>query len=162
MKEQQVAPETLIPLSHLALDLDTTTTDLAAQLADQVLTDDLGRLAIDRSTARDMIALHQAQQRALADRQAEEAARHAVEQQRAQRQQAAEAKAREAREARQRQLRQDNPGLTALELMMLDDSDPSGRRSAAGRRFDELINAQNRGDAGTFHRISPQQQEGTP
>jgi hypothetical protein len=159
MKEQQVAPETLIPLSHLALDLDTTASDLAAQLAHQMLTDDLGRQAIDRSLARDMITAYQAQQQALADHDRAQAAAHVAEHERAQRQQAAEAKAREQREARQRQLRQDNPGLSAIELMMLDNSDPSGRRGAAGRRFDEIVAAQNRGDYGTFHRISPPPQE---
>lgn len=151
MKEQP-----LIALSVLALDLgDITATDLATQLADRVLVDDLGRPAIDRATARDMITAHQTQLRTQADHQRAEAARQATEHERAQRQQAAEATAREECEQRQRQLRQDNPGLTALELMMLDNPDPSGRRGAAGRRFEEIVAAQNRGDIGVFHRLSP-------
>src|SRR6516164_7421860 len=95
--------EPLVPLTHLALEIDITATDLAAQLAHQVLTDDLGRLAIDRRVARDMISAHQAQQRALADRQAKEAERQAIEQQRAQAQEAAQARARAERAARQQQ-----------------------------------------------------------
>ncbi len=56
----------LIPLSVLALDLGTTATALAAKLADRVLVDDLGRPAIDRDIARQLIAEHQTRQTAQA------------------------------------------------------------------------------------------------
>jgi hypothetical protein len=44
----------------LALELDTTASELAARLGGQVLVDDLGRRAIDRPIARALIAEHQA------------------------------------------------------------------------------------------------------
>ena len=56
----------LVPLSVLALDTGTTAAALAHRLADQVLVDDLGRLAIDRDRARELIVEHQRAQAAWA------------------------------------------------------------------------------------------------
>ena len=60
--------EPLVPLSDLALDLDTTGTALANKLANRVLLDDLGRPAIDRPIARQLIAEKTAADRAAHER----------------------------------------------------------------------------------------------
>jgi hypothetical protein len=59
--------ELLIPLTHLALEVDATADDLATKLADLVLVDDIGRRAIDRDTARALIVEHQAKLAAAAE-----------------------------------------------------------------------------------------------
>ena len=65
----------LVPLSVLALDLgNTTPSQLAARLSDRVLLDDLGRLAIDRAIAAQLIAEHQAAARAQREREQRRAA----------------------------------------------------------------------------------------
>jgi hypothetical protein len=56
-----------VPLSVLALELDTTRTKLEAQLAGQHFADDLGRRAVDRDTARHLIGDHHAAQEAAAE-----------------------------------------------------------------------------------------------
>ncbi len=81
--ENTMTDDLLIPLSVLALDLHTSAAELADQLADRVLVDDLGRPAIDRSVARQLITEHQAaqqaaQQAAAARREADEAKRQRV------------------------------------------------------------------------------------
>jgi len=58
----------LVPVSHLALEIGTPADTLAAQLADQTLIDDIGRVCVDRDTARQLIANHQAAQAAEAER----------------------------------------------------------------------------------------------
>jgi hypothetical protein len=52
--------EQLVPLSHLALEVGADPARLARQFADTVLTDDLGRLCVDRDQARQVIAEHNA------------------------------------------------------------------------------------------------------
>jgi hypothetical protein len=65
----------LIPLSHLALDAGATADELARRYADVVLTDDLGRVCIDREIARELIAVHQARVAAQAAAERERAER---------------------------------------------------------------------------------------
>lgn len=64
----KIMNEPLVPLSVLALDLDTNSTALANKLANRVLLDDLGRPAIDRPIARQLIAEKTAADRAAHER----------------------------------------------------------------------------------------------
>jgi hypothetical protein len=92
-----------------------------------------------------------------------EAARHRAADEARKAQAAQEYAAQQARlQAIQRQqalVRAGDPNLDAYATMLAGDPDCSGRQSAAGRRFDEIVAAQNRGDIGVFHRISPPQEE---
>jgi len=56
-----------VPLSILALELDTSRVQLESQLAGQYFADDVGRPAVDRNTARQVIAEHQAARAAAAE-----------------------------------------------------------------------------------------------
>ena len=70
----------LIPISVLALDVGATGAELARRLADEVLVDDVGRLCVDRDTARALIAEHQARvaASAAAQRDRDQAYRDAI------------------------------------------------------------------------------------
>jgi hypothetical protein len=48
--------------------------------------------------------------------------------------------------------------MSAIEVMLTDGSDPD-RQTPAGRRFDEIIAAERRGDLGVFYRLSPQREK---
>jgi hypothetical protein len=63
--------EPTIALTVLVLELDATAAQLSKRLADEVLTDDLGRLAIDRDRTRELIAERHAAQQASRDRERE-------------------------------------------------------------------------------------------
>jgi hypothetical protein len=150
-----------IPLSHLLLEglsqsLDALEAEILAA-GHPIVIDYVGRRAVARDTARELIAQHQARLQAQADHEAAQAEHQAAERERAERQRAAEDRARQVRAERQRQLLRDNPGMSAIEVMLADNSDPD-RTTPAGRRFDEIIAAERRGDLGTFHRISPQRE----
>jgi hypothetical protein len=62
---------TLIPVTHVALEIGADADQLADQLAAQTLTDDIGRVCLDKDTARRVIADHQAAQAAAAAAQHE-------------------------------------------------------------------------------------------
>jgi hypothetical protein len=146
--------ESLVPLSVLALDLFATADQLAAQHGDQTLVDDLGRVCVDRDTARDLITQHRAQLQAQADLDAAQAEQQRVEAERLAAQYAANDRARQARAQRQRELLRDDPSLSALEVMLALDNDPD-ERTPAGRRFDELYQAERQGNLGHMYRFHP-------
>ncbi len=62
------------------------------------------------------------------------------------------------RAERQRELLRQNPNLDAHAVMCADSGDPDGALNAAGDRFDELMNAGRRGEAGMFHRFAPRKE----
>lgn len=138
----------MVPLSVLALDVDTTAANLADKLADQVLVDDLGRKAIDRSIAKKLIAEHHDREQARA--QAAAAAAH-------QRREAAGTlsplRRRVAALAAQQAANELTPTTTGLEVMCAAaDND---RLSRLGNTRDEYARAEREGTFGTmtvFHR----------
>ncbi len=143
----------LLPLTHLALEVDTTADRLAAELAAQVVADDIGRLCVPKDTARHAIAAHNANQAAAAEaKQQQQEALSAVV--------AAESEPLHRRikatASRDRALRDDGRGdLSALEKMAVGDVDD--RRTRSGRVFDDVFAANRRGVVGygATYRYSP-------
>ncbi len=144
--------ELLVPLSVLALDLDIAAAALADQLADRVLIDDLGRSAIDRPTARRLIAEHHATVEARAQARAAAVA---------ERRQATNAPNPTRERVRALQARHRAAGVDALSgvaLALADGGD--AKLAAAGRRWDDYANAERDGSFGTYHRLIPTRAEG--
>jgi hypothetical protein len=140
-----------IPLRLLAQEWDTTPEALAAELGDKLITD---ALRVRHVRVEDACALLEARDA--------EAARHRAADEAHKAQAAQDYVAQQARlQAIQRQqtaLRASDPNLDAYAVMLASDPDSNGRQGAAGRAFDEVFDAQKRGDIGVFHRISPQQE----
>ena len=134
----------LIPLSVLALDLHTTATELADQLADQVLADDLGRPAIDRPIARQLIAEHQDKLAKAAAAQRERAEAHR-QRMAAIPDPAARVKALQRQAAARRAAGLWDDNLSAFEQMIADDD---AARREASTKMDDYLNA-----TGTGYRI---------
>jgi hypothetical protein len=146
-----MTPQT-IPLALLADAWHTDQEVLAHELGAAVITD---ALRIRHVRVQDACKL-------LEQRDAE-AARHRAADEERKAQAAQEYAAQQSRlQAIQRQqavVRASDPGLDAYATMLAGDPDSSGRQGAAGRRFDEIVAAQKRGDIGVFQRISPPQED---
>ena len=122
--------------------------DLAARLDGSEYLDDIGRRVVDRDVARQLFTQRAAW--AAADA-AERAARADQPNPNIERVRAIQ--------ARQRQLRAEGAidhNATALGAMIVAENDTTDL-DRAGRRWDELVDAERRGDFGTMHRFTPQE-----
>ena len=142
-----------IPLSHLALDVGISADELARRFADVVLADDLGRPSIDRPIARDLITAHRVKvaAQAAAERERDEAHRAAL---------TAQSDAIHARvkAIADRQAAQRADGIIAPDATAAAVMCGSGKAAAldrAGRRFDELLALERRGELGSGYRFLP-------
>jgi hypothetical protein len=143
----------LVPLSVLAAELGIPVSDLANH--PDVVTDGAsGIRVLPGHICRDLIAQHQAQQKAQAEHDEAQAKCQRAQQEQLEAQRAAEDQAREARAQRQREILRDTPELTALELMMALDSSPNAT-TPAGRRFDEIVAADRAGHIGSGYKFGP-------
>ena len=118
---------------------------LAAQLNGQVFLDDIGRRAVTREVAREALTQHTAKQ----TRERERQQRQRAELQARGSHRAAETASRRARNQQQRELLAANPDLDALTVMRMASGDDGGL-GRAGRRWDEFVGIQRRGDVGTM------------
>ena len=145
-----------VPIQMLAAEWNTTVEALITELGpDRVLTDALEIRHVSVSDAEELLARRRA-----------EAARHRAADEERKAQAAQQFSAQQARlqaiQRHQAVLRANDPGLDAYATMLANDADSSGRQGAAGRAFDEVFAAQQRGDIGVFTRLSPPPQEATP
>jgi cell division protein FtsL len=149
-----------IPLSHLLLEglgdsiggpsIDTLEQQIVAA-GHPVIVDYIGRRAVTRDVARQLIAARDAEQ--AAQREREQEWRRELAHSNTPQQQRIRAIA-----ERQRRMRADGTidnSTPAFAAMTIDDPNANTRLTAAGERFDELLAAERRGDYGTFHRITP-------
>jgi hypothetical protein len=141
----------LVPLQLLATEWDAPIEELANQLADNLITDNLGIRHVRRADAAQLLAQRQAQ--AHADAQADAAYREHLDTMLAPTLARVAAIQRAQRAARaDGQIDSNTPALAAMRM-----NDPDGRLEQKGRLFDELLNAGNRGEYGTMHRFTPQE-----
>ena len=146
----------LIPISVLALDVGATGAELARRLADEVLVDDVGRLCVDRDTARALIAEHQARvaASAAAQRDRDQAYRDAIA---AQSQPThARIKALQDHQGALRATGQWDPDMSAFEVMCVGHH--ASRLDDAGHKFDEMLSAERRGELGSGYRLQPRRE----
>jgi len=146
----------LIPLSHLALDVGATAAELATRLADEVLTDDLGRLAIDRDRARQLIAEHQTKLAASAAAERERAEMFRANINAGLEPTRRRVKALQEHQAALRASGEWDDAMSAYEVMCVGDH--GARLTAAGDRFDQMLSAERRGELGHGYRLQPQKE----
>jgi hypothetical protein len=144
-------PLPLVPLSVLALDSGENAAEMADRLADRTLVDDLGRICVDRPTARKIIAEFQQRLATEAEAVTARAEIERVRRDREAAEQLAQHAARRRPDERQRELLAQHPGMSALELMATAE-ELDLRLTRAGQQFDDLI-AQSRGGPLTYHTI---------
>ena len=135
----------MVPLSHLAIEGIGTVEQLARRFADVTLVDDLGRVCLDRPTARQLIAEQQAAQAAAVAAERERAERDRLEREHRAAIRQAEAEARETRTKRQREILANDPTLSAYEVMLADSGDHERRMDRAGRRWEALAAGRSEG-----------------
>lgn len=118
-------------------------------MADSILVDDAGLRCLPAATVRELI--DQRARQAEADRQRAAARQASMPDVGGQlrRRLAARAQA-------QRELLRENPDMPAQQVMALSAHEHDSNMARAGRRHDELITAQRRGEYGTMHRFTPQ------
>jgi len=128
VQSEQVEPAGPIPLAELAAEGVGTVDALARQLADRLVRDDIGRRAVPRHVARDLLA-----ERAAAE-----------ERQREKRQRRAEERAK--RQPRPPRGVPALPGMSAFESMAAHAGDDARKRDAAGRRLEAWLRGESVGE----------------
>ena len=140
---EQPMTDQLVPLSVLALDTGTTATALAAALADQVLIDDLGRPAIDRPIAKQLIAEHQAALAAADAANRDRQAKHRAAIAAASSPVIDRVKAIQANQTARRQAGLIDDAMSAFAVLTADDTESNLAR--AGRRTDAYLSGRSEG-----------------
>jgi len=150
--------DALIPITHVAMEINSTADELASRFPNEILLDGLNRHCLDHDIAAGLIGEYRAAQEAAAAAQRQRDEQAQAEQQRFAAIRAAEDRARQALEQRQRELLRDNPELDAAMLTRLAAGD-DGNLGPASQRFDEQFEAGRRGVVGYLHTYPAMAQE---
>ena len=120
------------------------------------MTDDLGRLCVDRDRARQLIAEHQAKVAAEAAAAAEAAQAYRANINAGLEPTRQRVKLFQEHQAAMRATGEWDDGMSAFEVMCVGDH--ASRLDDAGHKFDELLSAQRRGEFGHGYRLQPRKE----